>query len=94
MAGKKNLLAQCYDRQITQGLLAGLVVLCVSVQPTSSAFAAPAVTVIDADTLVVAGVQYRLDGVDAPENDQACLDDRRGSYYCGQAAPRGLVEVH
>ena len=40
----------------------------------------------DVDTLVVDGKRYRLDGIDAPESDQSCLDRAGKPYACGQAA--------
>lgn len=44
----------------------------------------------DADTLTVDGVRYRLDGIDAPEPDQACLDEEGELYPCGFVAARAL----
>jgi endonuclease YncB( thermonuclease family)/8-oxo-dGTP pyrophosphatase MutT (NUDIX family) len=41
----------------------------------------------DADTLTVA---YRLDGIDAPEIDQPCLDETGAVYPCGQFAYKAL----
>ena len=47
--------------------------------PANAALAANA-TVKDGATLQIAGVvTYRLDGVDAPEFDQYCLDDHARS---------------
>ena len=42
--------------------------------------------VVDGDTLVVNGAKIRLNGVDAPETDQTCLDGRAQSYTCGLVA--------
>ena len=39
----------------------------------------------DVNTLVVDGKRYRLDGIDAPESDQSCLDRAGRPYACGQA---------
>lgn len=44
----------------------------------------------DADTLTVNSMEYRLDGVDAPEMDQACLDAEGQVYLCGRAAAQAL----
>jgi endonuclease YncB( thermonuclease family) len=44
----------------------------------------------DVDTLMVEGKRYRLDGIDAPESDQVCLDRAGQAYACGQAASRAL----
>jgi endonuclease YncB( thermonuclease family) len=37
----------------------------------------------DGDTLRVAGVTYRLDGTDAPEFDQMCIDEHADLWACG-----------
>jgi endonuclease YncB( thermonuclease family) len=41
------------------------------------------VVITDADTLIVNGIVYRLDGVDAPETDQVCLDADGALWACG-----------
>jgi endonuclease YncB( thermonuclease family) len=46
----------------------------------------------DADTLTVDGTVYRLEGVDAPELDQYCVD-KGGAYPCGLFAAEGLQEL-
>ena len=46
----------------------------------------------DADTLTVDGTVYRLDGVDAPEFDQYCID-HAGAYPCGLFAVEALQEL-
>jgi endonuclease YncB( thermonuclease family) len=43
----------------------------------------------DADTLTVDGTVYRLDGIDAPEIDQNCIEVG-GVYPCGQLAIEAL----
>jgi endonuclease YncB( thermonuclease family) len=44
------------------------------------------------DTLTAAdGRRYRLDGIDAPESDQVCLDERGTLYRCGEAASAALA---
>src|SRR5262245_2024078 len=40
----------------------------------------------DADTLTHEGVRFRLDGIDAPELDQPCLDSSGEVYLCGRKA--------
>lgn len=62
---------------------------------TSPALAAPIVgraTVIDGDTLEVAGTRIRLHGVDAPESAQLCKDAAGREYRCGQRAANALAE--
>jgi endonuclease YncB( thermonuclease family) len=51
----------------------------------------PAAAVDDADTLTIGKVRYRLDGVDAPELDQTCLDAAGEPYFCGQVAFQKLL---
>ena len=42
--------------------------------------------VTDADTLILKGTSYRLDGVDAPATDQVCLDEKGVVWACGIVA--------
>ena len=46
----------------------------------------------DTDTLTVDGKKYRLDGIDAPESDQNCLDGASKLYPCGQVANAALLK--
>lgn len=41
---------------------------------------------IDGDTLEIAGVRVRLEGIDAPETDQTCGKGFFGTWKCGQEA--------
>ena len=41
------------------------------------------VSVTDGDTLIVNGVAYRLVGIEAPQTDQTCLDDKGAPWTCG-----------
>src|SRR6478735_4122690 len=43
------------------------------------------IVVTDGDTLQLNGTNYRLDGLDAPEIDQMCLDERGDISPCGVA---------
>jgi len=43
-------------------------------------------TVIDADTIVIAGKRIRLVDIDAPELDQTCGEDRSKIWLCGESA--------
>jgi len=49
--------------------------------------------VIDGDTIGVSGIRIRLDGIDAPETDQTCVDAGRQPWPCGRTAAREL-NVH
>jgi endonuclease YncB( thermonuclease family) len=49
-------------------------------------------TIPDGNTLIVGGVTYRLDGIDAPQTDQTCLDDKGAAWTCGLAARDRLRE--
>jgi endonuclease YncB( thermonuclease family) len=48
-------------------------------------------TITDADTIVVGGETIRLQGVDAPETDQICLDSRGAVWNCGIDARDRLI---
>jgi len=39
--------------------------------------------ITDGDTLKLNGTPYRLDGIDAPETDQVCLDEKGAQWTCG-----------
>ena len=55
------------------------VLLCFLVGPS---WAAEAI-VTDGDTLILNGTAYRLDGIDAPETDQICINEKGGVWACG-----------
>lgn len=59
---------------------------------TSPGWAAE-VTVRDGDTIQLAGVTYRLAGIDAPEFDQICIDDQAEPWSCGVEARDQLVKL-
>ncbi len=50
------------------------------------------VWIVDGDSIRLAGRSIRLDGIDAPEWDQTCLDASGRSWRCGLAASRALRE--
>lgn len=50
-------------------------------------------SVVDGDTIVVAGVRIRLEGIDAPEAGQTCGTRWFGRWACGTAATRHLVKL-
>jgi endonuclease YncB( thermonuclease family) len=59
---------------------------------TSSSWAAEPV-IKDAGTIQLAGSTYRLDGIDAPELDQMCVDDRADPWACGGEARDRLAKL-
>src|SRR4051794_7831132 len=59
---------------------------------TSPAAAAEPV-VKDGGTLQLAGSTYRLDGIDAPELDQICIDDHADPWTCGVEARDRLAKL-
>jgi endonuclease YncB( thermonuclease family) len=49
--------------------------------------------VIDGDTLEVAGVRVRLEGIDAPEQAQSCKRADGGEWACGHAATAAMQQM-
>jgi hypothetical protein len=39
--------------------------------------------IIDGDTLAIGETKIRLEGIDAPESDQVCLDRNAAKWSCG-----------
>lgn len=58
-----------------------------------SAAAAATVKVIDGDSIVVNGVEMRLEGIDAPEYHQDCFDKDGNKYRCGEKADAYMREL-
>ena len=58
---------------------------------TTPSWAAEA-SITDGATLIVDGVTYRLDGIDAPQTDQTCLNDKGAAWTCGIEARDRLRE--
>ncbi len=50
-------------------------------------------TVIDASHLEVAGRRFKIYGIDAPDPDQTCEDNRGKDYPCGIEARRALAQL-
>ena len=50
-------------------------------------------TVRDANSIQLGDVTYRLDGVDAPELDQVCIDDHADPWTCGIDARDQLTKL-
>ncbi|EJC75764.1 micrococcal nuclease-like nuclease [Rhizobium leguminosarum bv. trifolii WSM2012] len=58
----------------------------ISALSASNLQASTQVRVVDGDTLEVAGIVYRLHGIDAPEAGQTCNDVGGGQWQCGKEA--------
>jgi endonuclease YncB( thermonuclease family) len=61
-------------------------------QPTPQIICGPA-HVVDGDGMVIDGTAIRLLGVDAPETDQRCYDDKCEAYTCGIVS-RDRLDAH
>src|SRR6516162_694422 len=72
--------------------LIGSIVLLATLFSTSPGRAATAV-VRDGNTIQLGDVVYRLDGVDAPELDQVCIDDHADPWTCGIEARDQLAKL-
>jgi endonuclease YncB( thermonuclease family) len=47
----------------------------------------------DGDTIQLGDITYRLDGIDAPELDQICIDDHADPWSCGLEAREQLTKL-
>src|ERR1700681_2381122 len=66
--------------------------LLLAVLPASGAWAASPI-VRDGGTLQLADVTYRLDGIDAPELEQMCIDEHADAWACGVEARDQLASL-
>src|SRR5262249_6921138 len=60
---------------------------------TSPVWAAAECIVIDGDTLTLRGTKFRLHGIDAPEFNQICLDEKGQAWTCGVPARDALAKL-
>src|SRR5258708_14732875 len=67
-------------------------ILILAVFAASQGWAAGAI-VKDGGTVQVGGVTYRLDGIDAPELDQICIDNHADAWTCGVEARDQLANL-
>jgi endonuclease YncB( thermonuclease family) len=49
-------------------------------------------SISDGNTLTLSGAIYRLEGIDAPQTDQTCLNEKGAAWTCGIAARDRLQE--
>ncbi|ANY77306.1 hypothetical protein BB934_02935 [Microvirga ossetica] len=68
-----------------------LPVLLFSFSAEAQQFAGQA-SVIDGDTIEIAGTRFRLHGIDAPESSQICQDAGGRDYRCGQKSAFALAD--
>ncbi|QOZ51524.1 thermonuclease family protein [Bradyrhizobium sp. CCBAU 53338] len=61
--------------------------------PTCAAEVNGVPQIVDADTVYVGALKIRLQGIDAPEMDQVCLDQAGKTWQCGIEA-RSALEHH
>jgi endonuclease YncB( thermonuclease family) len=73
---------------IRTGILAMAVACCASAHAQTLTGTA---RVTDADTILIGNERIRLQGVDAPETDQICLDSRGAVWNCGTDARDRLI---
>lgn len=76
---------------IRTGILAMAVACCASAYAQTLTGTA---RVTDADTIQIGSERIRLQGVDAPETDQICLDSRGAVWNCGIDARDRLIQSH
>lgn len=63
-----------------------------AIAPAFAAEVTGAARIVDGDTVQVGSTRIRLQGMDAPETDQICLDQKGESWACGIAARDQLTK--
>jgi endonuclease YncB( thermonuclease family) len=82
------------ERMRSQSLLFSIfLTLIVWIVLSASPGRAATATVKDGNTLQLGEVTYRLDGIDAPELDQTCIDDQADPWTCGVEAREQLTKL-
>ena len=57
--------------------------ICVTFSPAYAANFTGAPRIVDGDTLAIGAMKFRLEGIDAPETDQLCLNANGARWTCG-----------
>jgi len=73
-------------------LMRAIVLISAALLPITPGFAAGAI-VRDGGAIQLGGVTYRLDGIDAPELDQICIDEKADPWACGVEARDRLTKL-
>lgn len=88
------------EPMITRPALISLIAAILLAFPTTEGSAttiAGTAKISDGDTITVKGTKVRLNGIDAPETGQVCIDAAEETYPCGIAARdalTGLIQGH
>jgi endonuclease YncB( thermonuclease family) len=77
------------SRNFLFSIFSAFIVVVLLVSPLWAATA----TVRDGNTIQLGEVTYRLDGIDAPELDQTCIDDQADPWTCGVDAREQLTKL-
>ena len=81
-----SLISQQYDFRSLAIYFCVAVCACLLLEIAHSAELTGIPRVVDGDTIVLNGIKIRLEGIDAPESDQLCLDDKAQRWTCGITA--------
>jgi endonuclease YncB( thermonuclease family) len=85
------------ESMIREPLAKLLVITFLALGATASAAATKTVSgaarVTDGDTILIGEERIRLEGIDAPETDQRCLDQEHQPFLCGLRARDVLVDL-
>src|SRR5260221_9661076 len=69
------------------------IVLILGASVTASPVLAANAIVRDGHTIQLGDIAYKLDGIDAPELDQTCIDDHADPWTCGIEARDQLTKL-
>jgi endonuclease YncB( thermonuclease family) len=90
MTNSPNSNASPLQRTSRLSALVGIVLMWL-VLPAQTQVLTGFASVVDADTIAIGGERIRLQGIDAPEIDQACLDGTGAVWWSGRAAREELI---